>query len=319
MTMENTNTNPLDWHTQSGPLRYHPCNDYLFRAMMQEHTDILKMLLTSLLKQDTEPMEVDIMNPIALGKFLTEKDFILDTKVQLNHEVTVNVELQMWHQSFWKERALSYLCRIYDSLKSGENYSFAKKAIHIGIIDFPLEEMIPELYAEHYFMNPRTRQIFSDKLQLNVLCLPYQKLATEEDRAHGILMWARYFKAQTWEELHMLVKEYPEMEKPISTAFKLTQEQILQEQLMLYEETLRVRRSEEAEREIENQKRQKMKEEMTRLEEALSEINEKMNEVEQQLTETEQQRFSAEKELAEMYEKYAKAEKELELYRNGKK
>lgn len=55
--------------------------------------------------------------------------------------------------------------------------------------------------------NVKNNHIYNDKLELCVLNLNQINLATEDDIAHGIDLWASFFKATRWEELHMLAQK----------------------------------------------------------------------------------------------------------------
>ena len=190
-------------------------------------------------------MTVEILNPIEPGQHLDEKQFILDTKIRMDDNTIINVELQLWEQSFWKDRALSYLSRLFDSLKAGESYHNTKQAIHVGILDFVLKDLSPEYYAEYLMKNRKNNEVFSDKFRLHVLCLKHLQYATTEDEQYGLVMWGRFFTATTWEDLKMLVKDYPVMEKPIAKVFEVTEESKIREMIELREEAIRIRKTEE--------------------------------------------------------------------------
>ncbi len=145
---------------------------------MQTDKSILASLLSALLREELTENDIDILNPLELGKSFEDKDFILDLKVRLKDSKTVNVEMQLWPQSYWKERSMLYLCRMFDSLPKGRPYTEIGTAIHIGILNFCLPDMIPELYSENKMSNIHTHQIYTEKLQLNILTLPYINLAT---------------------------------------------------------------------------------------------------------------------------------------------
>ena len=115
--------------------------------------------------------------------------------------------MQVVRQEYWPERSLSYLCRAYDSLYRGEEYGKAKRAIHIGILDFTLFKENPEFYASYKLLNVKNHHLFSDKFILNVLDLTKIELATDEDRLCEIDHWARLFKAKTWEDLRMIAEK----------------------------------------------------------------------------------------------------------------
>lgn len=185
----------------SGKIDYTLTNDYMFRAVMQQNTTVLKGLISSLLHLNPENIRsVTILNPIQPGKAYDEKTFILDLKVMLNNAMVINLEVQVVKQDFWNDRSLIYLCNVFNNLKRGEDYSQIKPACHIGILDFTPFPDYPEFYATNKLMNVRKHYIYNDKFTLNVLDLNQINLATGEDKAYKIDFWARLFKAKTWEE-----------------------------------------------------------------------------------------------------------------------
>ena len=50
-------------------------------------------------------------------------------------------------------------------------------------------------------MDMENSYIYNDKLELRVLELRHIDLATEADRARGLVRWASLFKATTWKEI----------------------------------------------------------------------------------------------------------------------
>ena len=53
---------------------------------------------------------------------------------------------------------------------------------------------------------PTVHNVYSDKFILSVVDLTKIELATEEDKQYQIDYWASLFKAKTWEELKMIVR-----------------------------------------------------------------------------------------------------------------
>ena len=47
----------------------------------------------------------------------------------------INIELQLYTDEYWISRSILYLCRAYDSIKEGDNYSLLKPTTHICITD----------------------------------------------------------------------------------------------------------------------------------------------------------------------------------------
>lgn len=195
----------LLYFPSSGPLAIPMTNDYLFRALLQQNNKVLKGLICSLLHlSPDEVFSVEIMNPIELGASMNDKTFILDIKVSLNSHAIINLEMQVINQHNWTERSLSYLCRTFDSLQSGEQYREARPVIQIGLLNYTLFPDRPEFYAAYQLLSVKNYSLYSDKLRLCVLALTKISLATEEDKLFQLDYWASLFKATTWEELHMI-------------------------------------------------------------------------------------------------------------------
>ena len=209
----------INWDEVSGPIGIPLTNDYLFRALLQRNNQVLKSLLCSLLHLNISDVHsVTITNPIELGKTITDKEFILDIRIELNRNTVINLEMQVANEGNWPERSLCYLCRAFDNLNSGDDYTAVKPAIHIGILDFTLFEDSPEFYATYRIMNEKTRRIYSDKLRLSVLDLSC------------INHWASLFKATTWEELKMLAKSDKYLQDAVDSVYVLTQDEKIRQQ-----------------------------------------------------------------------------------------
>lgn len=218
---------PIDlWHSASGPLTIPLTNDYLFRALLQLNNNVLKALISALLGLPLSAIQSAVINnPIILGEAINEKTFFLDIVITLNDSTLVNLEMQVINEHNWPERSLSYLCRTFDNLNSGDSYLSVKPAFQIGLLDFTLFPEYPEFYSTYQFMNAKNHTIYSDKLYLSVLNLTRIDLATEEDKARGLDHWAALFKATTWEELKMLAKQNPFIDEASATIYQLSQEE----------------------------------------------------------------------------------------------
>lgn len=57
-----------------------------------------------------------------------------------------------------------------------------------------------EFYSSLYIINPKTYEIYSDKLCLPMLNLRHRQLASEEEKLYGFNRWARAFLADIWED-----------------------------------------------------------------------------------------------------------------------
>lgn len=214
-----------------GPLEIPMTNDYLFRALLQRNNRVLKALICALLHLDPKDVqEVSIENPIELGKSYAEKDLILDIKALLNGNMIINLEMQVVNEQNWTERSLCYLCRSFDNLNSGMDYSEIKPAVQIGILNFSLFPESPEFYANYYMMNEKTHHKYSDKFRLAVVDLTQIERATAEDCEHQVDQWAKFFKSRDWSELVMLARENVDIQEAVGTVYRLSREQQIRQQ-----------------------------------------------------------------------------------------
>ena len=217
--------------TATGKIDYQMTNDYMFHAALQKNPKVLKSLICSLLRlHPQEIRSIQIINPIILGEAVDEKTFILDINIVLNDNTLINLEMQVENLYNWEERSLSYLCRTFDQLQKGEEYSSAKPVIHISFLNFTPFPEYPEFYASYQFMNEKNHHIYSDKLTLRVVDLRQIELATAEDQASGLEHWARLFKASTWEEIRMIAKKDENLLEATETLYTLNADELVRRQ-----------------------------------------------------------------------------------------
>ena len=223
------NTFPMDsfdFRYAHGPVPYCLTNDYLFRAVLQQSNPALKGLICSLLHlSEEEVVSVEITNPIILGESIEGKEFRLDVNVNLNNNTFINLEMQLGNRLNWKDRSVGYLCRSFDQLSHGQDYSDVKPVIHIAFLDYSLFPEKPEFCATYRLMNEKNNLIYSRNFTLKVIDLTHINLATEEDKIFHVDEWARLFKAMTWEEVHMLAKKNEYLQEAAGTMFRLTAEE----------------------------------------------------------------------------------------------
>ena len=228
----------------SGPVAIPMTNDYLFRALLQYNNKVLKGLICSLLHLEPEQIHSAVItNPIEIGMAIDEKTFILDVKIILNDNIVINLEMQVFNEYNWPERSLSYLCRAFSTLNSGQDYNEVKPVIQIGLLDFTLFPQHPEFYATYQFLNAKNHAVYSDKLRLSVVDLTHTDLATEEDRRYHIDKWAALFKATTWEEIKMHAQKDEYILEASNTIYRLSQDENIRLQCEAREDYYRRQRS----------------------------------------------------------------------------
>ena len=240
--MHNSNENTINGGLTkaTGAIPYGFTNDYMFRAILQKNIGVLKALICSMLHISPDQVKsLVITNPIILGQYIDSKEFILDIKVTLNDNTHIDLEMQVKNESNWEDRSLSYLCRSYDQLVTGEDYINSGAAIHIGFLNFTPFPDAPEFYAKYNLLNIKNHRLYTSKFELNVLDLTHIELATEEDKAYGIDYWARLFKAKTWEDLKMIAKNNTVLTQASETLYALNCDQTIRDMCRAREDAIR--------------------------------------------------------------------------------
>ena len=267
--------------TFTGELPYKLTNDFFFKAFLERNETALRGLLCALLSMKPEEIvSVTITNPIQPGDSVDDKNMILDVRVLLNNQEIINLEMQVINLYNWPERSLSYLCRMFDQLKRGEDYKVAKKTIHISITDFTPENFPKILYSNYYLYNPKTMHKYSDKFGIYMLQLNQLGNPEDEKNMPDIYYWAQLFKASTWEEIQMLADKNQAIQESIVTIQELTADEKMQMQMEARE---RYRRDYEAAIEF---GRQQVLKQLAQTEEQLAQKDERIRFLEEQLAQS---------------------------------
>ena len=221
----------LSFETATGSIDYPFTNDYMFRAILQKDKQVLKALIAALLHLKKESIhDVAITNPIELGAAISDKDFILDIRVNLNNKLLIDLEMLMSNEYNWSERSISYAARSFDQLNSGEEYKEVLPVHSIGFLNFTLFEDQPEFFATYELRNKKTGHLYSSKFSIHVLDLTRIDLATAEDQNYEIDRWAKLFKAKTWEELRMIAKNNPDLLQASNDLYTVNADEIIRQQ-----------------------------------------------------------------------------------------
>ena len=306
-----TNSTATSYLNAHGKITYTLTNDYMFRAILQRNLHVLKGLTCAMLHIDPATVtDIVITNPIELGQTIDNKEFILDINITLNNNTRINLEMQVENELNWQDRSLSYLCRSFDELYSGQNYSETFPVYHIGFLDFSLFSDEAEFYAKYKLINVKTHKVFSDKFNLSVVDLTHIELATEEDRRYGMDLWARRFKATTWEEIKMLAAQNEYLEEATQELYKCNSDDIIRQQCRAREEYYRRQRTREKALKDANEERDRLVEENKQL---VAKIEQLAIEKEQLATEKDQLVTEKEQLVTEKEQLATKMEEALKL------
>ena len=216
-----------------GQLDYTLLNDFLSKYSFQKDLYALRGLLAALLEIDIENItDITILNPIEPGNDITEKECILDIKLELNHSSIINIEIQSRYQDFWPERSITYLCRNFNHLKPGQGYISIRPCVQIGILANDLfkpddPRYTQDFYSVYRLLNVNNHREYSSKFEIRVLSLNQLEHASLEEKRNpnSLYNWARLFRASTWEELKMIAQDNPMMHSFVGTVMQLTAEE----------------------------------------------------------------------------------------------
>ena len=259
-------------------------NDYMFHAVLQKNEEVLRNLLATLLEMDeADIVSCHIENPIELGKEIEGKDCILDIKIKLNDARIINIELQVYKQTYWTNRSLLYWARAFDILKSGQDYSMLLPTYHIGILDFTLFENHPKFMAKYQILDVEDGFLYSDKLCIKILDLTQlEKAKSQSETDKKLQKWASIFKAETLEELEQLASGEELFENMVVTMKKLSEDEKIRmqcearedyERCLLTEYNAGKREGIELERENTEKERQRADDAVQRADDAVQRAN----------------------------------------------
>jgi len=223
----------------TGALKYTLTNDYLFRMVLQRDKETLINLICALLHLSrSQVIDAVIDNPIEPGESINNKEYQLDIVVILNGNITINLEMQVVNYHNWNMRSLSYLCRKFDSIARGEDYSSTHPVYHISFLDFTLFDGHPEFFAKYQVRNAIDGYLYTDKFNLFVVELKHTNMATKEDKRYGVDTWAKLFKATTWEEIKMITQNNPSLNSTAEAIFMSTADRKILEQCRIREDNI---------------------------------------------------------------------------------
>jgi predicted transposase/invertase (TIGR01784 family) len=213
MNEEQNEPKKLSYKDATGEIKYTLRSDIVFHYALQKSEKALLGLVCALRGIKTETVKsIKVENPIDLNNI--GKETVMDLKLTLNSGVIMNIELQMYMDNLWGQRSILYVCRAFDCIKEGDDYSKLKETVLYCITD---QDLIPgaeqEFYAGYKLLNVKNHKPYSDMIGINVLNLKYIDLATQEDIDDGLVYWAKLFLADTWEELQSLIGDHVDIEE----------------------------------------------------------------------------------------------------------
>jgi predicted transposase/invertase (TIGR01784 family) len=198
-----------------------PLYDYAFSEIFgnQNNIDITTGFLKTLLDiPEDEYDRLTVVSPLLRKVFRTEKTGVVDLKLSTKSGKIIHIELQVEKRSNMRNRVVYYLSRLIgDQLKWGEDYNELHQVISIVICNHNLLEE-EDSYINVYELRNEENRSFTELMRIIILELP--KLPETVDRM--VWPWLKFLKCTKEEEYEMLALRYPELEKPVFCAKKMS-------------------------------------------------------------------------------------------------
>jgi predicted transposase/invertase (TIGR01784 family) len=198
-----------------------PLYDYAFSEIFgnQNNIDITTSFLKTLLDiPEDEYDRLTVVSPLLRKVFRTEKTGVVDLKLRTKSGKIIHIELQVEKRSNMRNRILYYVSRLIgDQLKWGEDYNGLHQVISIVICNHNLLEE-EDSYINVYELRNEGNRSFTKLMRLVILELP--KLPETVDRT--VWPWLKFLKCTKEEEYEMLALRYPELERPVFCAKKMS-------------------------------------------------------------------------------------------------
>lgn len=147
--------------------------------------------------------------------------------------------MQVVNYHDWSERSLNYLCRLFNNLNKGDDYSTTLPAIQIGILDFTPFPENPSFYSKNLMMDTETHHVYRSKFAIHVLDLKQINNASSEDKHWGLDNWAKLFKATTWEDVKMIAANNKYLTEAANTMYELYSDREMRRQMENREDFIR--------------------------------------------------------------------------------
>lgn len=186
-----------------------PTVDVCFAGLM-ENPIVRKGFCAAVMRVSPDKIGDTELLPTHLRRdYADDKLGILDVLVLLKDGTRINMEMQVKYFEFWDERALFYLCKTYfEQLRYGDSYEKLHRCIHVSILDFIHFPKDKRCYRRIFLRDGRKGEIYTDKLELQVLEL--KKLPKRVRTGEEIVNWMNFFNGKNRKEFERMaeINEY---------------------------------------------------------------------------------------------------------------
>ena len=160
-----------------------PRVDIVFKKLfgVEENKDLLISLLNSIVSEEDQVSDVELLNPYNLRSFKTDKLSILDIKAKRKKDgIKYSIEIQVNDEADYDKRALYYWGKLYtEQLEKGYDYDKLRKTIAIHILHFMSIVDNKDYHNIFRIRDDKDKKIYFDDLELHTIEL--SKFGNEKD------------------------------------------------------------------------------------------------------------------------------------------
>ncbi len=211
--------------------------DIVFKKIFTENEDMLTDFVAHALDIPIESIKkIQIINTELMPESVDSKFSRLDLNMNVDDKL-VNVEIQIYKDDDYFDRALFYWAKLYTSaLKKGENYDKLKQTITINIVEFNLFEG-NNYHTEVAAVIKGTNKVFSDKFKIHFFEL--RKVSRDLDINNRMELWLQFINAESEDDFDMIEStNIPIMQKAVQVIYNMSEDTKFKESARIREKAL---------------------------------------------------------------------------------
>ena len=161
-----------------------PFTDVGFKRIFGQEISkpVLLTFLNSLLEGERRIVDLKFLDKEQLGLESGDRSLIYDIYCETETGEHIIVEMQNKYQPYFKERSIYYTARsIVEQGERGSQWKYDIKAVYlVAFLNFKISDISKDFRTDVALMDMKERTLFSDKVRLIYLQLPYFTKETED-------------------------------------------------------------------------------------------------------------------------------------------
>ena len=154
-----------------------PFTDVGFKRIFGQEVSkpVLLAFLNSLLEGERRIVDLKFLDKEQLGLESGDRSLIYDIYCETETGEHIIVEMQNKYQPYFKERSIYYTARsIVEQGERGSQWKYDIKAVYlVAFLNFKISDISEDFRTDVALMDMKERTLFSDKVRLVFLQLPY--------------------------------------------------------------------------------------------------------------------------------------------------